>query len=358
MNSKTVGLMLSALFGYFNIMLFPVGLNIEYVTLPVTFFSYKAFIAIGGMGVLVYLALRKNVADILKISCIWLILSFLPISNIIPIPSAPVADRYIYIPLLGMCLAAGYGMKYLCSKKKALAAVLFILCLLIFGTMTHARNYVWNNELSLWNDVVKKSPEKATGYYNLGVVYQDRDELDEAVRQYSLALQKDPAHALANINLGIVYYSIGSIDKSIKQFSEAIEHNPGFSKAHYNLGRVFHSRGNVKEAVEQYETAIKFNPDYAEAHNNLGAVYKSMGLHNKAIEHFSASVDINPESLNARNNLGGTYLSRGMFDKAIEQFRIALKLDPGNITASNNLRIATSLKTYSRQQQTPSDHTK
>ncbi len=347
----TLKLMLAALFAYFRIMVFPTGLNIEYVTLPVTLLSFKALIAIGGMGVLIYVALKKNVADILRIAVIWLILSYIPISNIIPIPSAPVADRYIYVPLLGMCLVAGYGMKILYSKKQFPAVIFFTISLLILGTMTHARNYVWNDELSLWNDVVKKSPEKATGYYNLGVIYQDRGELDEAVQQYSLALQKDPAYALAHINLGIIYYSQGSVDKAVKQFRKAIENNPGFSKAHYNLGRVFHSRGNVKEAVEQYEIAIKIIPDYPEAHNNLGAIYKSMGLLDKAIEHFLASVNINPESPNAHNNLGSALMSKGKLDKAIEHFQIAIKLNPGHLQAVNNLRIATTLKTYSIQQQ-------
>ena len=344
---ERIGLMLSALFSYFRIMLIPTDLSIEYTTLPVAFFSYKSLAAIAGMGILIYISLKKNIHDALRISGVWLVLSFFPISNIIPIPSAPVADRYIYIPLLGMCLAAGYGMKCFYSKKQAPAMIIFIICILLFGVMTHTRNYVWSNNESLWKDVVTKSPQKAVGYYNLGVIYQDKGDLDDAVREYQLALEQDPAYVLAHINLGIIYHSKGLIDRAIREFSIAIELDPDLSQAYYNLGRVFQYQGRNDSAIEQYQLAIKFKPDYPEAHNNLGAIYKSKGFAEDAVRHFQASIRIRPESANTHNNLGSTYMMMGLLDKAIEHFRIAIAIEPGHTAAISNLRFAQALKSYS-----------
>jgi tetratricopeptide (TPR) repeat protein len=347
MSYERLELMLYALFSYFRIMLFPVDLNIEYVVSPVPLLSYKALIAVTGMAVLIYISVRRNSADALRVPAVWLILCFLPISNIIPIPSAPVADRFLYIPLLGMCLAAGYGINCIYLKKRTPALTVFIIFLLVFGSMTHTRNNVWGSKESLWKDVVAKSPQRAVGYYNLGVIYKDKGDLDEAVREYKLVIEKDPAYVMAHNNLGIIYHSKGLIDESIREFSIAIELDPDLAVAYYNLGRVFQSQGRDESAVEQYKLALKFKPDYPEAHNNLGAIYKSKGFGEDAIRHFQASIRIRPGSANAHNNLGSTYIIMGMFDKAIEHFRIAIAIDPGHSAAISNFRFATALKSYS-----------
>ncbi len=346
LSHEKLGLIASCLVGYFRIMLFPLKLNIEYMTVPLPLLSFNSIAAAGGMIALIYFSTKRNMAEPLRISCIWLVLSFLPISNIIAIPSAPVADRYIYIPLLGMCLAAGYLLKSLHAKKQTLATSLFIVLMVTLGTLTHARNNVWENEESLWMDVVKKSPAKAVGYFNLGVIYEKKGAPDRAIKQYRLALQKDPNYVSAYTNLGIIYHLQGLTDKALEQFRTAIQREPDFAKGYYNIGRVFQSRGSLNQAIEYYLLALSFKPDYAEAHNNLGAVYKSQNLIDKAIEHFQTSVKLNPKSANSHNNLGAAYMSKGRMDEAIKHFQIALAIDPNHAKAIMNLRFATSLKAY------------
>jgi tetratricopeptide (TPR) repeat protein len=353
MSYEKLGLIAYCLSGYFRIMLFPLNLNIEYVTLPLQLLSFKSIIAAGGMIALICLSIRKNTPEILRMSCIWLVLGFLPISNIIPIPSAAVADRYIYIPLLGMCLAAGYIVKYFYEKKQAAVIVVFPLCIILFGTLTYARNNAWSTEENLWMDVVKKSPEKAAGYYNLGITYQKKGFTDKAVQQYQFALQKDPDYVPAQINIGIVYHSQGHADKAMRKFQRAIELKPDLAKGYYNLALVFHSLGQLDKAIEQYEKAITLKPGYAQAYNNMGTAHRAKEKIDEAITAYRAAIKFDPKSSNAHNNLGSAYQSKGMIDKAVAEYRIAVELDPGHKKAVSNLRVANMIKDYLKKEKKP-----
>ena len=350
MSYEKAGMVLLSLFEYFRIMLYPLNLNIEYMTEPLPLLSLKSAAAVGGMAALIYIAIRRNMPVPLRISAIWLVLGFLPISNIIPIPSAPLADRYIYFPMLGICLAVGYAVNYLYQKKQVPVLSVFLICIMMLGTLTHARNNVWENEESLWTDVVMKSPEKAVGYYNLGVIYKDKGDKERAIQQNLLTLERDPDYFLAHINLGILYHSQGQIDRAIGKFKDAIKAKPDFATSYYNLALAYHSRGHLDKAIEQYKKAIALKADYAEAYNNMGSAFTSKGNIDEAIKHYESAIQFNPESANAHNNLGSAYRSRGMLDEAITEYKITLKLNPNHIKAIANLRFANTMKAYSLQQ--------
>jgi tetratricopeptide (TPR) repeat protein len=341
----------SALFGYFRIMLYPMDLNIEYVTVPLPLLSFKAVAAASLMILLMYAAFRKDTDDLLRLAAVWLVLSFLPISNIIPLPSAVVADRFLYMPLLGMSLAVGYGVKWLYVRRRLVTMAAFSIFIMMAGTLTYERNYAWQSPESLWMDVVKKSPGKAVGYYNLGIIYGDRGLTDKAEQQYLRALQREPDYAPAHINLGIIYQSQGNIDTAIKEFETAVTLKPDFAKARYNLGLAYHSQGLLDMATEQYSIAINISPDYAEAHNNLGSAYRAQGNMTEAIRHYRTAVKINPASANAHNNLGSVYMNKGLIDEAIQHFQAALAVEAGHAKARSNLNMATALRAYSIQQQ-------
>jgi tetratricopeptide (TPR) repeat protein len=350
---EKIGMVLSCSFEYFRIMLFPLNLNIEYIILPLKLISFKSLTAITGMIILIYLSIKRDISEQLRLSFLWLLVSFIPISNIISIPSAPVADRYIYIPLLGMCLAAGYFIRYLHSKKQVLAATVFIILVVGMGALTHARNNVWKNGETLWKDVVKKIPAKSTGYYNLGVIYQDKGFTERAIEQYLVALEKDPADVYAHINLGIIYHSQGHVDKAVRKFRDAIKAGPGLAKGYYNLARAYHSIGQFDKAIEQYRIAIIRQPDYAEAYNNMGSAWMAKGKIDDAITYYRAAIKFDPKSSNAHNNLGNAYQSKGMIDQAVAEYRIALKLDPRHEKAIANLRVANMIKGYLKKEKKP-----
>jgi tetratricopeptide (TPR) repeat protein len=337
---ETAGLVISCLFEYFRIMLLPFGLSAVYVTVPADLFSYKTIIDVITVTVLMYLVFRESTAGPLRISGIWLVLSFLPVSNIIPIPSAAVADRYLYIPLLGACVAAGYLISRVYSKKRALAVSLFLICIVTSAVLAHTRNNVWKSSLSLWEDTVKKSPESHLAHYNLGVAYETRGLIDRAVQQFERTIKLNPGYVRAYNNLGVVYQKQGFTSRAIEQFETAVRLKPDLIKTQYNLGVLYQFGGNTDKALQHYRIVTGLDPGHVRAHYNLGVAYQSKGVLSEAAEHYRIVTELDPGNVKVHKKLGIVYYLTGQFDKAIHQYKTVIKIQPENYEAYYNMGLA------------------
>jgi tetratricopeptide (TPR) repeat protein len=122
---------------------------------------------------------------------------------------------------------------------------------------TYQRNFVWKDDLSLWSDIVKKSPFKARVYNYMGLAYNKAGELDNAIIQYKKSLSLDPYYADAHNNIGISYYNKGLTDMAITHFIHAIEINPFHANAHYNLGIAYGEKGLTDKAYEEMRKGIE-----------------------------------------------------------------------------------------------------
>ena len=130
-----------------------------------------------------------------------------------------------------------------------LALLVILIC--TYGFTTYQRNFIWKDNMSLWTDIVEKSPNKARGYNELGVAYHKVGELDNAIMQYKKSLSLNPFSANAHNNIGISYFDKGLVDKAISHFKHAIEINPSHADAHYNLGVAYGDKGFINMANEE-----------------------------------------------------------------------------------------------------------
>jgi len=128
---------------------------------------------------------------------------------------------------------------------------------LIFSWTTHQRNFIWKDELTLWSDVVKKSPFKARTYEHLGLAYHRVGDIDNAILQYKKSLSLNPFQADVHNNIGISYYEKGLVDKAINHFKHAIEINPSHADAHYDLGVAYGDKGLIDLANEEIRKGIR-----------------------------------------------------------------------------------------------------
>jgi tetratricopeptide (TPR) repeat protein len=137
----------------------------------------------------------------------------------------------------------------------------FVLILLITGT--YSRNRIWNSDIEIWTDCVKKSPNKDRPHAGLGSAYTDQGRYQEAIAQFSEALRINPNYAEAHNNLGFVYTDQGRYQEAIAQFTEALRINPDYAEAHYNLGIAYLTMGDSSSAFKEYQILKKMNPDLA-----------------------------------------------------------------------------------------------
>ena len=305
------------LFGFVKIALFPTDLNADYVfSYPENFFqpaNMLSLLLIAALGVLSFFLFKKS--RLLPFGIFWFFIMLFPVSNLIQIAN-PVADRYLYLPLVGFCIVVATVLtgdgRLLRMKNRRLEPIkwlIVILILLVYASLSMTRNRDWKDNLALWTKTVQSSPGSFVAHGSLGRVFQERGRLDEAIAEYE----------------------------------KAIEINPADAKAYYNLGTIFEKQARVKDAIAQYQKSIDANPDFRDAHFNLANIYAQNGLLAEAIPLYQNVIRLDPEDLEARNNLGVVYARQGKLEEAVAEWEKLLKLDPANASARGNIEKARSL---------------
>jgi tetratricopeptide (TPR) repeat protein len=198
------------------------------------------------------------------------------------------------------------------QKTEIILLVSFIAIAMVLTFATYERNKVWKDDISLWQDVVKKSPNNARGHNNLGNAYLTNNLPNKALPHFEIALKLSRDYGqIANYNLGVIYHQKGLIDAAIKKYKMAL----------------------------QLKTVVTTSPYiYADIHNNLALAYQFKKLHHKAIEHFNSAIKIQPNDAYMHNDLGLSYMQVGLIENARKHFQTALRVSPNYKEAQINLR--------------------
>ncbi len=205
----------------------------------------------------------------------------------------------------------------------------FVAVILLLSFGTHSRNRLWNDEISLWADCVKKSPNKARPYVDLGIAYFNAGVYDKSLESHKKAIQIDPKFGQAYYNLGLTYQKVGDLRKAIDMEKKAVEVDPTLHIANYSLGSFYFENGQYDEAENAFEKFVKVFPYFPEIHNLLAIVYVAQKKFDRAIKEFEWEIQINPNDSLAHLNLGQIYwYELQNRQKAIYHLKTALMLDP------------------------------
>lgn len=217
-----------------------------------------------------------------------------------------VAERYLYLPILGLLAVLTMGLNRLCSipKYKQIVYILFVLIIISLSIRTIIRNIDWKNEDNLWIATGKTSPSSPNTHNNLGDVYGRHGDKQAALRE----------------------------------FQKAIELKPNYGDAYHNLANTYMELGQIDKALENYQNALKFNPNLWQSYQNIAAIYFQQKKYDLALEEIQKAIKLNPKNLNLKINLGVIYLSAGEKEKAKEIFQVVLAVDPQNQLATQGLQ--------------------
>jgi tetratricopeptide (TPR) repeat protein len=320
----------SVLVKYIGLLLLPIHQNLDYdFKISNSFFELKTLLNFGvlfALFTLGVLAFKKY--RILSFGIFWFFLTLSIESSIIPI-SDLIFEHRTYLPSLGffLILSSGtYALLYEKNKTLAMAALV-----LIIGTnsiLTFQRNKVWKDDLTLWSDVVSKSPNKARGYYSLGSIFDITGDKEQALKNLNKALELQPAYAEAYNNRGLFYKRNGNYDEAIKDLNKAIAFRPQFSEALANLGSVYIKQGKYDQAINDCNTAIKQQPNFAGAYFNRAVAYANLGQTKNALADFSRAVELNVGYAEAYTKRGIEYMKENKTSDALNDLNQAIKLDP------------------------------
>ena len=243
----------------------------------------------------------------------WFALSIFPVMGIMRIGDFAMADRYHYLPSIGLAVALAWGIPPLINNENIRRKLLFpatIVSLAFLTFLTWQQCDYWKSNVKLWNHALNVTKDNYLAHINLGSALFEKGENDKAIYHYNKALLIIKISKVS-YSLGIVYSSIGKYQQAIESYNQAIRMIPDFAAAHYNLGIIYFNLGNYQQAVKNFSQAVRAAPDFTAAYYNLGVVYHLLGQNQRAIENYSEAIRLKHDYGEAYNNRALVYLNTG-----------------------------------------------
>jgi tetratricopeptide (TPR) repeat protein len=295
------------------------------------------------LGITVMFILKRGRYPFLLMGWLWFVGTLVPVIGLVQVGDQAMADRYTYIPLLGVLILTVWGAYELTRRwrhhEPALLVAGCMAIVLCLGLTRQQLGY-WQDSETLFRHALAVTENNYLAHNNLGNALGMKDQTDEAINQFQEAIRLKPNYADAFNNLGVALDEKGQTDEAIRQFQEAIRLKPDDVAVHNNLGSALVEKGQIDEAIRKLQEAIRLNPDYAEAHNNLGVALNKKGQTDEAINQYQETIRLKPDYAKARNNLGNALLKKGHTDDAINQYREAIHLKPNYAEAYYSLGTA------------------
>ena len=314
---------------YIGKMIWPRDLAVFY-PFPGTVQLWKAagaFLLLAGVSILVVRSLQKR--PYLGVGWFWYLGTLLPVIGLVQQGLWPaVADRFAYVPLIGLFVGIAWGIADLAAgwryKVKGLGAITAAVLIILMTTSWLQAQY-WKNSVTLFKHTVEVTDNNYLMHNNLGFALTARGRPDEAIEHYKEALRLNPDFEQANINIGLALLSQGKVDECIDYYEKVLRLKPGYAKVHNNLGAVLWRLGKVEEATVHFQKAVLLKPDYAEAHNSLGAALVFKGKKEKAIAHFLEALRLKPDYALAQKNLSIAMAAQRNIDDAVTEVPVRLE---------------------------------
>ena len=241
---------------------------------------------------------------------LWYLGALVPVIGLVQVGSQSMADRYTYIPLIGLFIIVAWGIADILMQyqiKRVALPILYGMVLMFFMICTWFQVRHWQNSMTLFTHTLNVTHNNSPANYSLGYALAQQGKLDKAIVHYSRALQINPNYTKAHNGLGYALAQQGKLDKAIVHYSRALQINPNYTEAHNNLGSVLAQQGNVKGAFYHYYEALRINPNYDGAYFNLGKIFANQGKIGEAIMNYREAIRINPDMTQALYNLSWIY---------------------------------------------------
>jgi len=304
-----------------------------------------------GITILAVKWIRK--APYFAVGWFWYLGTLVPVIGIVQVGVQAMADRYAYVPLIGIFVILAWGISGLLEKwdqrKKALpiATGVVILVLMVVAWLEVGH---WKNSITLFKHAISVTenqyPSFSSVHTNLGHVFEKKGNIGEAITHYKTAIKMNPKNTEGYAFMGDLLFSISRFEEAKTYYKEAITHSktalkiyPNSANIYIRLGYYFKKTGDITAAITHYKTAIKMNPDAnsIKAYINLGEILSGVSRFEEAKTYYKAAIKVKPNSHITHYNLANTLSRQGDMKKAITHYKAAIKINPNFLQAHVNL---------------------
>jgi protein O-mannosyl-transferase len=247
----------------------------------------------------------------------WYLGMLVPVIGLVQVGEQAHADRYTYLPQIGLYIMIGWTAGDLLLKstprvRRALVGVVAAIAIMGLGVRAFVQASYWKNSETLWNHTLAVTGENDVAHNNLGFLFLRRGELENAISQFQSALDIRSRNTQTHYNLGaaLIQNNLGNAfarkqlwDEAIDHLQEAVRLRPDYADAYFNLGSVLFQQGRIDEAIAQWQKALAIRPRDGEAHRNVANALRKQGNMKEAIAEYEQALDIVPEDNVALNKL-------------------------------------------------------
>jgi protein O-mannosyl-transferase len=327
--------------GYLGKMLWPMHLAVHY---PLAGPDVPVARALGAGLILVVITLlvlgpgRRR--PYLTVGWLWYLGTLVPVIGLVQVGSQALADRYTYVPLIGLFLLLTWGVADLAAAWRlprgylvgATAATLSACVVLTWIQVGY-----WESTLRLWEHAAAVTENDLLAQMNLGTCYHQQGKLSDAKREFEKAVAINPNLAEAHANLGNVLADLGRREQAVAEYRKAITLDPESAWPHFNLGVALAALGRHEEALAEFQKTITLDSESPWPHTNLGNVLRDLGRDEEALAEYRRAIALDPEDPLPHNNVGIVLVELGRHEEALAEYRRAITLDPKDAQPHINL---------------------
>jgi tetratricopeptide (TPR) repeat protein len=286
---------------------------------------------------------ERKTRPYLIVGWLWFLGTLVPVIGLVQVGGQVMADRYFYIPSIGLFIAVAFGLADIAKHWRLapwLSAGIAAGVLLILATLTNAQIHLWRDSFTLFEHTLAVTPPNLHIEHNLGLALGGSGRYDKAAAHFEKALQIDPNFYEGLVGMGVTREFQGRLPEAINYFQAAIHSQPDAPTPHLELGRALWKQNNDQAAFEEMRRASQLAPKDADIRADFALALELVGRIPEAIEQFHEALRLNPNNAEAHANLGLALLASGKPRESIPEFEAALRLKPELTGAADNLRRA------------------
>ena len=265
----------------------------------------------------------------------WFVVALSPVSGLFQAGEQAVADRFMYLPMLGLLIAVAWALAAVERGfvRRLVIPLASIVTIGLLALVASAQVRSWTDSVALWTHAIAAGRDSPVAYEHLGSALRDRGDLDTAEEAYLHALAmpiSGPTGGHASIlnNLGLLLVRRGDSKAATQRFLQAVNEDPGFAQAHNNLGNALAAGGQFEDAAAHFSTALSIDPQIAEAHLGLGNIALQNGRAQEAETRYRQAIVLDRSIPEAHEGLGSALAMQGADEAAIAEYMAAIALRP------------------------------
>lgn len=272
----------------------------------------------------------------------WFAGMLVPAIGLVQVGDAAMADRYTYLPLIGLFIVLVWGAGEICADQRASKSLMFFFVMLVLvpcAFWTHDQLNYWHDSERLFRHTLAVTGDNYTADVNLGTALSKRGDYAGAMDLFRDAERLNPSSPEPIYNMGNIFAKRRDWNEAIQDYRFALQISPKRPDILNNLGVALAAKNQLAEAITNYEASLQLKPDYADAHNNLAAALFREGRFDEAVRHFYLALQLEPDNLIFCANLGDALAKVEDVKAAAECYQQVLKLEPDNNAVRKKLQL-------------------